>query len=335
MPCCDDLTSTNCIDSGCEQTVTIEKFVPEIAMTVSCGNQGNSQATTKDCITGCGSCNCEDAGLCRCVPLNATVTLTLTAVKNDGSCTDEDFTVITSIGGNTIDTQTIPYGDPVVLDPVEIIFDTEGEYTIVVTATNCCTSCSTSHTIFVGSPIVLNRIDCGAYQFEDFSSYSVGTRFLIIVRRVDNKEVSRWVVSSIEDLPLMSIPDGIHIIEYNTIDGVGTILTTKKFVVYEFCNIYNCYQNILRNYLCDNCDCKNVTDVNAFRELANKFVTSAAAFFMSVDVQYGNSYGTLSYKESELGLLRNQDILYDGINRLCGACLEKIDTNGTTNCTTC
>lgn len=334
MPCCDDGNVVNCADGSCEQTVTIEKFVPEISVTVSCDNNGTSlKATTKDCITGCGGCGCEDAGLCRCIPLGATITLTPTAIKNDGSCTDEDFTVITTIGEDELNSQTVTYGDDVDLDPILIQFETEGSYEIVITATNCCTSCEGKWTIYVGSPVQVNRLMCGMFQIADFS-IGVRPRKRIVLTRIDNKEIARWIIESEDEFPKMNIPDGIHILSYDEIDDIGTVLNSKKFVLYEFCNLFNCYQNILKNYLCDNCNCDNLTDAAAFRDLANRFVTASFAFFTSIEIQYGNTAGSLTYKESELGLLRNQDILYDGIMRLCGACLDSI-TDGSINCTTC
>lgn len=338
MPCCEDGNVVNCANGSCEQEVTIVKFVPELSVTVSCSNSTQSnRSTTKDCVTGCGGCGCEEAGLCRCVPLGAAITLTPTVVLNNSSCIDpitgeEPGTLVTTIGEDTVDTQVL--GTPT---PVYIAFDTEGEYEIVMTATNCCASCVFTWTVFVGPPIVLERISCGAFQFKDYSLYVTPTRIKVTLRSIDNKLISTWYVEEYvpgtTTLPVMAIPDGIYVVSFEEIDGVGVVLNTRKFVTYEFCTLYECYQNILRNFLCDTCDCNNVTDKAAFRDLANRFVSAAGAFFMSVDVQYGNSYGMLTYKEADLGMLRNQDILYKGIMKLCGSCLEA--TTSGTICSTC
>ena len=332
MPCCEDVDIANCTDGSCEQSVTIVKFVPELSVTVACSSQQSNRSTTKDCITGCGGCGCEEAGLCRCVPLGAIVTFTPTVVLNDSSCGEGDeVTLVTTIGEDVLNTQVLGTATS-----IEIAFDTEGEYEVVITVNNCCTSCAFTWTVFVGSPIVLERTSCGAFQFKDYNIYATATRIKITLRSIDNKLISTWFVEDYTPgtaLPVMSIPDGVYVVAFEEIDGVGTVLSSRKFVTYEFCTLFECYQNILRNFLCDTCDCANVTDKTAFRELANKFVTAAGAFFMSVDVQYGNSYGILTYSESDLGMLRNQDILYTGIMKLCSSCLEA--TSNGLPCPTC
>lgn len=351
MSCCGQPVET-CIEVNSSKAVTLEPWMNEASFEIYCGpNASYSSFNMKDCIQGCGDCSCDDVVTCRCIPKNKDVSILTTIKDNNGHCTSDSgdgnsedtvgsIVVTYYSNGTVIYTTTIQGDDPLVVTPFTVSFAEEGKYTIKLTVTNCCGTCTVEKQITVGPPLQLKRIGCGVFEIEDYIPRSTGTRLRITLTDVSGKEIQKYIVENynpkdttssevIYNFLQFTVPyDGIYIISIDTIDSFGEALTSKKFTIYEFCNIIECYKNLVEKYLCTDCDCVNKSEAYELQQKINAFLATAFAFFASVDIQYGNTYGLLHYQSNQLSTLRNHELLLKQLHILCDQC----DVTSNTGC---
>lgn len=301
-------------------TPTTTYTIPNFQILASCSTT-NTKSTTKDCIDGCGGCGCDETAMCKCVPLNNTVTITLTGNINTAFC-ENTSSIVTTVNGNQIDSQTVNTLED--FEPLELTVTSEGSYEIVVTITNCCGQCSATHTFTSGSPLYIERVKCRELKIVDNRNFSEAVTLRVDVLDLDNNLVIQYTklgyTPKTTNINLYS--DGIFIIAINEVDEVGIVLNTKKFVVYEFCSLIECLTSTIKNKLCVECtDCLETKSV--LKEMDNKLKELeilSAAFYSSMSIQYGKTFGYMYYDEQYLGILRNTKMLCSRIAELCGEC---------------
>lgn len=325
-----------CEDTDVTSSIVVPAFIPEANFSIICNttdSSNNVQGNT-NCINGNQSCSCEDKSFCRCIQLNQTITLIPNILLNNSYC-DDDPTFEYTINDEVIRDEN---GDPIVIDvtnyfnPVEFTFSAKGKYTITLTVTNCCGTCTYSHELIVGGTTTIERVDCYKFKFLDYYNFAnISSKTLnVVLKDVSLQTIKQWQFVNYTGTTevLFSVPsDGVYIVSYQLVDSLGVVIVNKEFTIYEFCGLIGCYEQMITQKICPSSTCTDEATVKNLSEKLNEFVAIASAFYASLDIQFGRTYGNFEYKEEYLNTLQNHQFLLNTLNKICGKCNIQMTEN--------
>jgi hypothetical protein len=333
MCCGSPPINLNCEDTSVVNSIVVPPFIPEASFSIICTDtdaSNNIQGTTQ-CVDGSQGCSCQDRAYCRCIQLNQTITLIPNILLNNIYCEGEFPTVSYTINDE------VPADLPVLdfdnyLIPIEFSFSSKGKYTIKLTVTNCCGTCTYEHTLTVGASITIERVDCYKFKFNDFYNFgSIGSRTLnVVLKNVDLEIVKQWQFTNYSGTTdvLFELPsDGVYVVSYELVDQLGVVIVYKEYSIYEFCSLISCYEKMITQKMCITNDCKDDATIKNISEKLNEFVAIASAFYASLDIQFGKTYGNFEYKSEYLNTLQNHQFLLNTLSKICGKCNIQATSN--------
>ena len=131
------------------------------------------------------------------------------------------------------------------------------------------------------------------------------------------------------------LSDGIYILTITTTTGIPPeeVTTVNKFVIFDFCNLFDCVKKLLlevwckEDICCDGCDEKK--DSKKRHEL-NKIM---AAFQSLIAITYAQSFtyfGLTCISDARMKKVKEVNALYKTLKKLvenCGACKDTVSEN--------
>lgn len=332
----------------CDQQVEVTSFYPEALFAIDCTNPNatNQIRRQADCIQGCYGCDCEDAAFCRCVAVGQPVRFVPIIDLNINHCLFEGATPLEPEEELTARVRWF-VNDELILEVTDIAqmgepfvreFDREGRYRIRIEVCNCCGCCEFEETISVGPSLFLQRTGCHTMSIVDWTNYAPTDRQRVTITTLDGKTVAQYLLPSNPTVPaVISVSrDGVYIVSVELIDPFGVVLRSRRFVWYEFCHLLDCYHELVRKAACTDCKCDDPVEEAETQKKIDRFLMLAGAFFASIDVQFGNTYGLLYYEERFLGVLRDHRALLDALLDVCGRCGVKVNVGEyKANCNSC
>ena len=174
--------------------------------------------------------------------------------------------------------------------------DSVGDYKLVATLTNCCTSCTKELVIPICSFYKITETGCNEITIQNCSI----DKNLSIVTIVDATTEQQVAVG--EPYPIVLVPGSSKKITLPA-DGVykatlqyGNPVVTKYVSFTLYCDLKACLSDYLTDILCDECDCEcgGVNLEKAY--FLNKLAVSAYAYFMGLNNEYNfnNIYNALN-----------------------------------------
>ena len=321
-----------CEDTDVTSSIVVPAFIPEANFSIICNttdSSNNVQGNT-NCINGNQSCSCEDKSFCRCIQLNQVITLVPNILLNNTYCEDAPTFEY------TINDEIIVFDTPINLtnyfNPIELSFSAKGKYTITLTVTNCCGTCTYSHELIVGGTTTIERVDCYKFKFLDYYNFAnISSKTLnVVLKDVSLQTIKQWQFVNYTGTTevLFSVPsDGVYIVSYQLVDSLGVVIVNKEFTIYEFCGLIGCYEQMITQKICPSGNCTDEAIAKNLSEKLNEFVAIASAFYASLDIQFGRTYGNFEYKEEYLNTLQNHQFLLNTLNKICGKCNIQMTEN--------
>jgi len=238
-----------------------------------------------------------------------------------------EYTVEWFVDGESV-TGVIRHDTSFPFIPLKYTFNTPGKHVITLEVCNCCGCCKEEKVITVGPPVFIERQSCGIFKLQDWNTFLKDTVILELnIYNLSNELLSGKTVTDYlgDTFFTIELPqDGMYVIEYiiRSSDNEFSILDKQRFVVYEFCNILQCYKQILMSINCT--DCKpcldNIQEFTAWLNQLNMFVANLYALGYNIAVYSGLNNGVFLFREEYLTFLKETDIIINNLNRICGRC---------------
>jgi hypothetical protein len=309
--CCgSQINNPDCVSDSLTSTLITGHRTPESFFLFSCPSEIPEDSTLEDC-------GCAERAICSCIEEGSEVIVVPQVELNSEDC-DTDAVINFYVDDVIVETQTVSLVSQV--QNVSISFPVRGSYTVTQEVITCCGSCSYSKKITVGEPISIKRIDCLVVQICNNRAYNLPVTLQLNVKDLTGTIINTYSITNYEGNELLNIAlpnDGIYTIEFIEIFNFS-IVYQKNFTVYEFCNIVNCYRKLVEKLLCPECDCE--VTVKNLQNKINEFLMVATAFYASVKIQFGKTFGLFYQTPDQLNTLREHELLLKQLQKICGNC---------------
>lgn len=276
----------------------------------------------KACIESCSDCGCDDQLNLRCFHENQIIVLTPNVTVN-GTPTYKwyvDNVEVATGSGNK-----------------EIKFTISGAYDLKLEVADDDGTCSKIKTVVVNDIVQLERVDCSTFKILDFrladSSNNIYSQMRIKITDVNGKVIAQYLKTNhtVGEVNFKIPKEGISIVEYAQLDSGGQVLYSKKFIALSGCSVLECHKKILLSIMCSGPNCP---DKKQNIDILTEFTVLNAYYNRAMDVLYGKTANQLFYEDKYLSTVKNIDLMYNRLLRLCGKCYELTELK-TSSCVSC
>jgi hypothetical protein len=312
--CCGgQVNNPDCVTGSITSTLITGHRTPESFFLFTCPSEIPESTSLEDC-------GCAERAICSCVEEGSEVTVVPQVELNQEDCEDP---AVVNLYVDDVLVQTQSVSSPEDVENVSLSFPVRGSYEVRQEVVTCCGSCSYTKKITVGEPISIKRTDCLVVEICNNRAYNNPVLLQINVKDLTGTIINTYSISNYEGEDALTIllpNDGIYTIEFIEIVN-SSIVYQKDFIVYEFCNIVNCYRKLVEKLLCPECDCEvTVKDQQDLQNKINEFIMVATAFYASVKIQFGETFGLFYQKPEYLNTLREHELLLKQLQKICGNC---------------
>lgn len=235
--------------------------------------------------------------------------------------------------------------------------DSKGTYTISYQVGTCCCEKTYTKDIEICNNYNVTQITCNTYQFENCSStQTYWIRLYQVAKNYYGQTIPDYPIptssafilgsstSFLSVLPQSTLDitmpkDGIYVFQISTSEGQNE--TTKTFVWYNWCNLRECYLNVLLKILCSENEpcCDHCAEKDMW--MLNKFMAQYQLLFSIINLQHQNEvYIEGALYKSKLTSLFDVEVLLNKLEKLCkimGDCgcqsdVSSIKTGGDCGC---
>lgn len=296
-------------------TITLPEYRPSLSLTLN---------RTSACQTVGSDCPCLDA--------NEPFTVTPTFVINNSlgvSCANATLLYnVYDVDGNIVKTQNyvinlaLPLPLPSALQ-LSYTFPNIGDFRIVATLTNCCTTCTTDLKVKSCNDFKITSTACHVYKLQNCSLSSASVNITVT-------DLAGAVVSTYQNVNILSgastsitLPkDGVYIV---TVTPQGVMNPTiTKYVIIDYCGINQCFLSRIAEILCSDCDCHECIDYCKERYELNRIIPLAFTFFSMVNREYDLNIFYTTIDAEKLTELYEIQTVIDQLTKFCASCISEL-----------
>ena len=296
-------------------TITLPEYRPSLSLTLN---------RTSACQTV--------GNVCPCLDVNEPFTVTPTFSINNSlgiSCANATLVYnVFDIDGNIVKTQNyvinlaLPLPLPSALQ-LSYTFPNIGDFRIVATLTNCCTTCTTELKVKSCNDFKITSTTCHVYKLQNCSLSSASVNITVT-------DLAGAVVSTYQNINVLSgastsitLPkDGVYIV---TVTPQGVVTPTiTKYVIEDYCGARQCYITDVQKILCSDCDCHDCIDYCKERYELNRRLILYSALFSMVNIEYSSNIFYTTIDAEKLTELYEVQTVIDQLTKFCASCISEL-----------